>query len=58
MKISPQELLIVLAIVVLIFGPTQIPKISKMMGKSIHNFKKGMDDDTDPEEQVNDEKEE
>ena len=47
MKISPQELLIVLAIVVLIFGPTQIPKISKMMGKSIHNFKKGMEDDTD-----------
>ena len=58
MKISPQELLIVLAIVVLIFGPTQIPKMSTMMGKSIHNFKKGMEDDTDSEEQVNDEKEE
>ena len=58
MKISPQELLIVLAIVVLIFGTNQIPKISKMMGKSIHNFKKGMEDDTDSEDQVNDEKEE
>ncbi|MDD6039215.1 MAG: twin-arginine translocase TatA/TatE family subunit [bacterium] len=58
MKISPQELLIVLAIVVLIFGPTQIPKISKMMGKSIHNFKKGMEEDTESEEKVNDEKEE
>ena len=45
MKISPQELLIVLAIVVLIFGPTQIPKISKMMGKSIQKIKKGMEEE-------------
>lgn len=33
MKISMQELLIVLAIVVIIFGPTQIPKLVKMFKK-------------------------
>lgn len=33
MKISVQELLIVLAIVVIIFGPTQIPKLVKMFKK-------------------------
>lgn len=30
MKISVQELLIVLAIVLIIFGPTQIPKLMKL----------------------------
>lgn len=33
MKISIQELLIVLAIVVIIFGPTQIPKLIKIFKK-------------------------
>ncbi len=42
MKISTQELLIVLAIVVLLFGPTQIPKLSRMFGKSVKNFRDGM----------------
>lgn len=42
MKISMQELLIVLAIVVIIFGPRQIPKLSKMFGNTVKNFKDGM----------------
>ena len=33
MKISVQELLIVLAIVLIIFGPTQIPKLMKLFNK-------------------------
>lgn len=50
MKISTTELLIVLAVVIVIFGPTQIPKLSKMMGKSIKNLRAGMkDDDEDGE---------
>jgi sec-independent protein translocase protein TatA len=42
MKIGPSELLIVLAIVVILFGPTQIPKLTKMFGKSVKNFREGM----------------
>lgn len=42
MKISMQELLIVLAIVVIIFGPRQIPKLSKMFGKTVKSFKEGI----------------
>lgn len=42
MKMSMQELLIVLAIVVIIFGPKQIPKLSKMFGKTVKNFKDGI----------------
>ena len=44
MKIGTAELLVVLAIAVLLFGPTQIPKLSRMMGKSIKNFRAGMSD--------------
>ena len=44
MKFSTTELLIVLAVVVVIFGPTQIPK---MLGKSIKNLRAGMSDDAD-----------
>lgn len=54
MKISLNELLIVLAIVVLIFGPTQIPKLSKMLGKSIKNLRAGMSDDEETAEKKED----
>jgi len=48
MKIGTTELLIILAVVLLIFGPTQLPKLSKMFGKSVKNLRSGMqDDDTD-----------
>ena len=47
MKFSTTELLIVLAVVVVIFGPTQIPKLSKMLGKTIKNLRAGMSDDAD-----------
>ena len=43
MKIGVTELLIVLAIVVLIFGPSQIPKLTKMFGQGVKSFKDGME---------------
>ena len=36
------ELVIILLIVVILFGPTQIPKLTKMFGKSIKGFKEGI----------------
>jgi sec-independent protein translocase protein TatA len=44
MKLGTTELLVILAIIVLIFGPTQLPKLSKMFGKSIKNFRDGVSD--------------
>lgn len=44
MRIGVQQLLIVLVIVIIIFGPTQIPKLTKMLGKSVKGFKDGMDE--------------
>ena len=52
MKIGVTELLIILAVVIIIFGPTQIPKLTKMMGKSVKNFRKGMTEDDKTEERV------
>ena len=57
-SMSISHWLIVLAIIVLLFGAKKIPELAKGMGKGIKSFKKEMEDDTDPEEQVNDEKEE
>ena len=42
MKLGMQELIIVLIVVIIIFGPTQIPKLTKMFGKSVKGFKEGM----------------
>lgn len=49
MKPGMTELLVVLLIVVVIFGPTQIPKLTKMIGKSIKNLRAGMSEDEDEE---------
>lgn len=49
MKPGMTELLVVLLIVVVIFGPTQIPKLTKMIGKSIKSLRAGMADDEEEE---------
>ncbi|MCD7757192.1 MAG: twin-arginine translocase TatA/TatE family subunit [Clostridiales bacterium] len=42
MKIGVTELIVILLIVVVIFGPTQIPKLTKMLGSSIKNLREGL----------------
>lgn len=37
-----QELLIILAIVLLLFGSTRLPQLAKGLGSSIKEFKKGV----------------
>lgn len=50
MKLGTTELIIILLVVVLIFGPTQIPKLAKMIGKSVKNLRAGMASDEDEDE--------
>ena len=45
MRIGTNELLIILVVALLIFGPKNLPKLGKMFGKTIHGFKKGMEDE-------------
>ncbi|HHO42775.1 MAG TPA: twin-arginine translocase TatA/TatE family subunit [Epsilonproteobacteria bacterium] len=47
-----QELLIILAIVVLLFGAKKIPELAKGLGKGIKNFKAEMKNDDDDEEEI------
>jgi sec-independent protein translocase protein TatA len=54
MKLGTTELLIILAVVILIFGPTQIPKLTKMFGKSVKSFKDGMGDDEESQKVAED----
>lgn len=42
MRLGPTELMLILAVVVILFGPTQIPKLTKMFGQSVKNFRDGM----------------
>jgi len=42
MKLGTTELLLILAVVVIIFGPTQIPKLTRMFGKSVKSFREGV----------------
>ena len=41
-KIGIQELLIILIIALIIFGPKKLPQLGKSMGATIHNFRKGV----------------
>jgi sec-independent protein translocase protein TatA len=48
-RIGTQELLVILAIVLLIFGPKQLPKLGKTFGKTIKGFKDGVDEGDEEE---------
>ena len=41
-SVGPTELLIVLGIVMLLFGSTQLPKLARSMGAASKEFKKGV----------------
>jgi sec-independent protein translocase protein TatA len=42
MDVGPWELLIILAIVLLVFGSTKLPKLARSMGQAQKEFKKGL----------------
>jgi sec-independent protein translocase protein TatA len=52
MDIGPSELIIVLVIVLLLFGPGRIANIGGEMGKAIAEFRKGLAKGADREEPV------
>lgn len=50
MKLGTTELLILLLVVVIVFGPTQIPKLTRMFGKSVKSFREGIGADEKEQE--------
>ena len=45
---APTHLLILLAIILVLFGPSKLGDIGGTLGKSIHDFKKAMNDAENP----------
>lgn len=53
------ELLIILVVVLLIFGPKNLPKLGSAIGKSVKSLREGMSsDEGKPEIELDDEEEE
>jgi sec-independent protein translocase protein TatA len=52
----PLELVVLLAILLLIFGPKRLPEMGSAIGKSIKEFRKGMSELTSPKDEHEEEK--
>ncbi len=46
--LGPQELLLILLVLLLLFGATRIPQIAKALGQASKEFKKGTAEDEKP----------
>ena len=44
-NIGPWELILILVIVLVIFGPGKLPKVGESLGKALQSFKKGKEGD-------------
>ena len=51
-RIGPTEIIIVLVIVLLIFGPGRIGKIAGELGQSIRNFREGLANKNDEDQEA------
>ncbi len=49
-KFGTMEIILILAVVLLIFGPKNLPKLGKAIGQTLSGFKKGHKDGFDDEE--------
>ena len=47
MNLGATELLIILAVVLLLFGSTRLPKLAKSLGQASKEFKKGVDGESE-----------
>ena len=51
------ELMVILVIALVIFGPSKLPQIGSGLGKAIRDFKKGVTESSDDETNLNAKKE-
>ncbi len=52
MDLGPAELIIILVIVVILFGPGRLANIGGELGKAIHNFRSGLQTEDDKKDEL------
>jgi len=50
MRAGPAELLVVLAIALLIWGPAKLPELGKSLGQAVRGFREGIEDTSEYKE--------
>ena len=50
MRIGPTEIFMILIVVLIIFGPKNLPKLGKMFGQTMKGFQEGINDDDDDDD--------
>ena len=48
-RIGTGEIIVIVAIVILLFGATKLPQLARSLGASAREFRKGVEDGTDPD---------
>ncbi len=48
MELGAGEILVILAVVLLLFGPSKLPKLGEGLGKGLANFRNAMRGDDEP----------
>jgi len=46
-NLGPWELVIILVVVLMIFGPGKLPQVGQSLGKALKSFKKAQEEDED-----------
>lgn len=48
------ELVVILVIALVVFGPSKLPSLGKSLGEAIRGFKKGLEEDQSSEKKIRD----
>ena len=51
MNLGPFEIIVILVVVLVIFGPKNLPKLGKSLGSTVKNLREGMSSDDKTEEE-------
>ena len=53
MRVSPWELLVVLIVVLMVFGPKRLPELGKAIGRTIREFRNATSEKDDEDKPAN-----